>query len=199
MTEVPSPSVAQRLPDPGSPASAAHIADLLHKVAEKDRAAFAELYKSTAPKLFGTVLRILNQKSWAEDVVQDAYVKIWQKAVQFDAAKASPITWMVTIARNSAIDALRKQPTGQKASQEELDQVAAVEPNAIFQLENEQSLRQLHHCLDELDEARREMVQLAYLKGWSRANLSTYFDQPVNTIKTGLHRALKQLKRCLAP
>lgn len=201
MTDVSSSSTAYRPPDPGtpsSPPSTAHISDLLHLVACEDRAAFAELYQTTAPKLLGTVLRILNQKSWAEDVIQDVYVKIWHKAEQFDATKASPITWMVTIARNNAIDALRKHPASQRATQDELDLIASADPDAQSQMENEQASRQLHNCLDELEEDRREMVRLAYLNGWSRANLASYFDQPVNTIKTGLHRALKQLKRCLA-
>lgn len=181
------------------PISAGDISELIRKVALQDRVAFAQLYEATAAKLLGTVLRILHQRGWAEDVVQDAYLKIWQKAGQFDADKASPITWMVTIARNTAIDELRRQPTARPAPTDELDQVAAPGPGAQARLEDQQALDRLNGCLDQLEKERRDMVRLAYLNGWSRAELGAHFDQPVNTIKTWLHRALKQLKGCLTP
>lgn len=184
---------------PPRPASAAELSYLLQRVATRDRSAFAKVYEATAPKLLGTVLRILNNRGWAEEVVHDAYIKIWQKAKQFDADKASPITWMVTIARNSAIDELRKQPTGRKAAEEELEQIPGNEPNAQSQMEDRQTENRLKLCLEELEKDRRDMVRMAYLNGWSRADLATHFDQPVNTIKTWLHRALKQLKGCLSP
>ncbi|MDT8893244.1 sigma-70 family RNA polymerase sigma factor [Halomonas sp. I1] len=171
---------------------------LLQRVALKDREAFAQLYAATSSKLYGTVLRILRHRGWTDDVVQDAYVRIWQKAGQFDAAKASSITWMVTIARNGAIDELRRHPARRVEREEALDDVASVEPTAQARLETEQDARRLHACLDELEKGRRDMVRLAYLDGWSRADLATHFDQPVNTVKTWLHRALKQLKGCLS-
>ena len=184
---------------PPLPASATELGHLLQRVATRDRSAFAKVYEATAPKLLGTVLRILNNRGWAEEVVHDAYIKIWQKAGQFDASKASPITWMVTIARNSAIDELRKQPTGRKAAEEELEQIPNNEANAQSQMEDQQAVNRLNLCLEELEKDRRDMVRMAYLNGWSRADLATHFDQPVNTIKTWLHRALKQLKGCLSP
>ncbi|WP_136066563.1 sigma-70 family RNA polymerase sigma factor [Modicisalibacter radicis] len=189
-------------PDPPpttSPLTAAQLGRLLQRVARQDRSAFARLYEATAPKLLGTALRILHQRGWAEDVVQEAYVKIWQKAGHFDARKASPITWMVTIVRNGAIDELRKQPPGTATGEDALERTASSTPDGHAQLEHDQSVSRLHRCLDELPEARRDMVRLAYLNGWSRADLATHFEQPVNTVKTWLHRALKQLKGCLAP
>lgn len=172
--------------------------DLLHRVALKERAAFAQLYEATSAKLYGTVFRILSHKGWADDVVQEAYVNIWQKAEQFDAGRASPITWMVAIARNSAIDELRKQPAARMERETVLEQTASVEPTAQDRLEHEQDAQRLYACLEELEKGRQEMVRLAYLDGWSRADLATHFGQPVNTVKTWLHRALKQLKGCLA-
>ncbi|WP_275287383.1 sigma-70 family RNA polymerase sigma factor [Halomonas elongata] len=172
---------------------------LLQRVAFKDREAFAQLYAATSSKLYGTVLCILRHRGWTDDVVQEAYVSIWQKAGQFDAAKASSITWMVTIARNGAIDELRRHPARRVEREDALDDVASVEPTAQARLETEQDARRLYACLDELEKGRRDMVRLAYLDGWSRADLATHFDQPVNTVKTWLHRALKQLKGCLSP
>ncbi|MDF0748685.1 sigma-70 family RNA polymerase sigma factor [Marinobacter sp. 71-i] len=184
---------------PPLPASATELGHLLQRVATGDRSAFAKVYEATVPKLLGTVLRILNNRGWAEEVVHDVYIKIWQKAGQFDAGKASPITWMVTIARNSAIDELRKQPARGRAPEEELEQVLSTEPNAQSRLEDQQTVNRLNLCLEELEKDRRDMVRMAYLNGWSRVDLATHFDQPVNTIKTWLHRALKQLKGCLSP
>jgi RNA polymerase sigma-70 factor (ECF subfamily) len=103
-----STSVAQALsPSDSAPetVSSADISALIGLVAKQDRAAFAKLYEATAPKLLGVVLRILKDRPWADDVIQEAYLKVWQRAVQFDAGKASPITWLVSVARNKAIDA----------------------------------------------------------------------------------------------
>src|SRR5690554_103018 len=105
-SDYPTPTAESRSPD--SSAAQATTADdvsaLIGRVAMQDRVAFANLYTATAPKLLGVVLRILKERSWADDVIQEAYLKVWQRAGQFDSGKASPITWLVSIARNKAID-----------------------------------------------------------------------------------------------
>lgn len=185
------PAVASVTPD--------QVANLIGRVAAKDRAAFEQLYQHTAPKLLGTVLRILKDRGWADDVVQDSYLNIWQKAGQFDAGRSSPITWLVSIARNRAIDELRKHPAGRTTTSDELDELAAGQQRVEDQLDGRQAVSRLNHCIDLLEKDRQDMVRLAYLNGWSRDELSSHFDQPVNTVKTWLHRALKQIKRCLEP
>ncbi|WP_168012207.1 sigma-70 family RNA polymerase sigma factor [Halomonas salinarum] len=183
---------------PASSAGIQHVRDLLQRVADKDRQAFARLYDATSAKLYGAVLRILGDRGNADDVLQEAYVRVWQKAALFDAERASPITWMVTIARHLAIDELRRQPKAHSDTEEALASMPAEGPSAQDELHQEQDAQRLYHCLDTLEEGRQDMVRLAYLEGWSRADLATHFDQPVNTVKTWLHRALKQLKGCLA-
>jgi RNA polymerase sigma-70 factor (ECF subfamily) len=173
------------------------VAELIHRVARKDSQAFALLYQATAPKLLGTVLRILRDRGWADDVIQDSYLKIWQKAEQFQDGKSSPITWLVSIARNSAIDELRKHPAGRTTNSDELDELPAGQSTAQQQLEDQRAASKLNHCIDQLEKDRQDMVRLAYLNGWSREDLASQFEQPVNTVKTWLHRALKQIKRCL--
>ncbi|RAW06941.1 RNA polymerase subunit sigma-24 [Halomonas elongata] len=182
---------------PATPSSNNHLRDLLQLVAQSDRRAFAQLYEATSAKLYGTVLRILKERSRTDDVIQEVYVTIWQKAAQFEASRASPITWMVTIARHSAIDELRRQPRAPHESEDALSQISADEIGAHEHIEHEQDARQLRACLEELETNHHHMVRLAYLDGWSRADLAAYFEQPVNTVKTWLHRALKQLKGCL--
>ena len=173
------------------------VAELIHLVARKDRQAFALLYQATAPKLLGTVLRILRDRGWADDVIQDSYLKIWQKAEQFQDGKSSPITWLVSIARNSAIDELRKHPAGRTMTSDELDEMPGRQSSAQEQLEDQRAANQLNYCIDQLEKDQQDMVRLAYLNGWSREDLASQFEQPVNTVKTWLHRALKQIKRCL--
>ena len=170
---------------------------MIFRVAKADRSAFAGLYQATAPKLLGVVMRILNNRAWADEVIQDAYLKIWQKAGQFDAQKSSPITWMVSIARNSAIDELRKHPVGRTTNDNELDQIAGQQPTAQDQAEDQQTVNQLNRCIDQLEKERQDMVRLAYLNGWSRDDLASQFGQPINTVKTWLRRALQDIKGCL--
>ncbi|WP_277811905.1 sigma-70 family RNA polymerase sigma factor [Chromohalobacter canadensis] len=184
---------------PTPPTPSDHLHNLLRRVAQHDRRAFAQLYASTSAKLYGTVLRILRERGRADDVVQEVYVTIWQKAAQFDTGRASPIAWMAAIARHAAIDELRRQPRAPHEPEEALAHTPADAPSAREHLEHEQDAKRLHACLEALEAERRDMVRLAYLDGWSRTDLATHFEQPVNTVKTWLHRALKQLKGCLAP
>jgi len=179
--------------------STAEVTEMLHRVAQQDREAFGSLYEATAPKLMATVLRILKDRSWADDVMHDTYVKIWHKADQFNAELSSPITWLAAIARHSAIDELRRHPGRRESTGDEIDYIADSAPAAHDEIADQQTVKHLNHCIDQLEKDRQDMVRLAYLNGWSRDQLALHFDQPINTVKTWLHRALKQIKRCLEP
>lgn len=181
-----------------SPAAAERLEELLQRVAQRDRRAFARLYEVTSAKLYGTVLRILRERGRTDDIVQEVYVTIWQKASQFQPSRASAIAWMTAIARHAAIDERRRLPAVPHASEEALDLTPSDAPGGREHAEREQEARRLHACLEELEAGRRDLVRLAYLDGWSRAELAAHVEQPVNTVKTWLHRALKQLKGCLA-
>jgi RNA polymerase sigma-70 factor (ECF subfamily) len=175
----------------------AELTDLLARVAARDRDAFAAVYRVTSTKLWGVILRILPRRDVAEDVLQDVYVRIWECAGSFDPAKASPITWMVSIARNRAIDEIRRrQPVSIEETPEALDMAASgVDP--LESAQQSQELRRLTECLEGLEPERREMVLLAYYSGLSRDELAQRYSTPVNTIKTWLHRSLAQLRKCL--
>jgi RNA polymerase sigma-70 factor, ECF subfamily len=176
-----------------------HLSDLLAQVASGDRVAFREVYAATSAKLYGVILRILKRRDIADEILQEVYVKVWERSGDFDPSRASPITWMSTIARNRALDEVRR-PTALAID----DTPAAFEVrdpamSASEVLERSQELERLFRCLDTLDPNRREIVRLAYLDGMSREDLAQRFGHPVPTIKTWLHRSLKQLKDCLAP
>lgn len=177
--------------------TAAEITGLLARVAARDREAFAAVYQATSAKLWGVVVRIVPRRDLAEDVLQDVYVRIWERAGSFDPAKASPITWMVSIARNRAIDEVRRRrPVSIEEAPEALE-VAADAADPLQSAQQSEELRRLKACLEELEPERREMVVLAYYSGLSRDELARRYAHPVNTIKTWLHRSLTQLRKCL--
>ena len=178
--------------------TSAELVWLLAAVAKADHAAFERLYAATRAKLYGMVLRILRRKDLAEEVMQESYLKIWNSAGLFDPASSSPITWMVTIARNRAIDLLRKKTELSIEEDDEAMNTAADAPDPLAGREMTDDLKRLLACLGGLEEERRRLVLLAYYNGYSRERLAGEFDKPVNTIKTWLRRGLIQIRECLA-
>ncbi len=177
--------------------SAGEVTALLRRVAEGDRLAFEQLYSATSPKLYGVIWRILKRRDLADEITQEVYVKIWQRADEFDPARSSPITWMVTISRNRALDEVRRRQVTTVFDEAATTNARDPGPSAMDVLEQSEDLRKLYACLDGLEQERREAVKLAYLDGFSRQDLADRFGHPVGTIKTWLHRSLKQLKDCL--
>lgn len=175
----------------------AELAELLRLTAEGDRAAFARLYQATSAKLYGVALRILRRSDLADEAVQDAYLRIWRKASDFDPARASAIAWMAAIARNRSLDVARLKreiPIDEAPDAEDVP-LDGPTPEAEALLSDE--LRRLSACLSGLDPERRAAVLLAYRSGWSREELSERFGRPVATIKTWLRRSLISLRQCL--
>ena len=173
------------------------LVDLLDRTAARDRAAFAALYRASSAKLYGVILRILARRSLADEALQDVYVRIWERAGDFDATKGSPIAWMAAIARNRALDELRRAKATPVSNLPEGFDVADESGSALDAMEQSDRLRALLGCLDRLDSEKREVVLLAYYRGCSREALSQRFGAPVATIKTWLHRSLNQLRLCL--
>ena len=177
--------------------TAAELVRLLAAVADGDRVAFERLYAATRAKLYGVVLRILRRADLADEVMQEAYLKIWNSAGQFDPALSSPITWMVAIARNRAIDQVRKKTEVSIDEDPAVLEIAADSPDPLAKREMTEELRRLLACMGRLDEERRRLVLFAYYDGWSREQLAAKFDKPVNTVKTWLRRALIEIRECL--
>jgi RNA polymerase sigma-70 factor, ECF subfamily len=173
------------------------LAEDLALVGQGDKAAFARVYEATSAKLYGVVLRILQRRDVTDEIVQEVYVKIWQRAGDFDASRASPITWMATIARNRALDEVRKASHVRIDDAPEALEVPDGERLASDWVELNDDYARLVRCLDGLEATKREMVKLAYLEGLSREALSERFGHPVATVKTWLHRSLKSLRDCM--
>jgi RNA polymerase sigma-70 factor, ECF subfamily len=170
------------------------LQELLQATARGNHAAFRALYQATSPKLFGVVLRIIRNRTVAEEVLQETYVKIWQKADRFSPEAGQPMAWLSTIARNRAIDRIRSETIERARAGDDdgvLDRIAAPAADDVVLQES------LRVCLAQLDEDARNCVVLAYCSGFSREELAERFGRPVGTIKTLLHRSVRMLKACL--
>jgi len=170
---------------------------LLGAVAKGDEAAFARLYEATRAKLYGVLLRILGRQELAEEVMQETYLKVWKTATTFDPMLGSPITWMVAIARNRAIDIVRKKGEASIEVGPEALAVASEAPAPLARREMTEELKRLLSCLGKLDPEKQRILLLAYYSGWSRDQLSKKLDIPVNTIKTWLRRSLLEIRECM--
>jgi RNA polymerase sigma-70 factor, ECF subfamily len=172
----------------------ANLAELISKVGEKDLSAFAALYKCTSGKLFGVVYKILRHKDLAGDALQEAYVKIWLNAANFDLRLGSPLGWMTVIARNLALDMVRRvEPTSVEDMPENWEPFIEFDP--LESRDRHETLKALLLCLSKLDSRKRAMLMMAYYNAATRAELSVRFGVPVPTIKTQLRRALAELKQ----
>jgi len=177
--------------------TSAELVWLLAAVAKGDHAAFERLYAATRAKLYGVILRTLKRHDLADEVMQDTYLKIWSAAGQFDPGLSSPITWMVTIARNRSIDLVRQRSEISIEDEPEAAEVAGDTPNPLAAREMTDELKRLLACLGRLEEEQQRMVLLAYYSGWSRERLAAKLDKPVNTIKTWLRRSLLVVRECM--
>lgn len=172
------------------------IETLLARVDLGDRQAFQDLYARTSAKLFGICLRVLTDKDEAEDVLQEVYIRIWHKAGLYQSNGYSPMTWLITIARNLSIDRLRKRPKNQTGD-DALDFAPDPRPNPEATLVAASESRKLSGCLGELQPTHAEMIRRAYLDGDSYAHLADAFGVKLNTVRTWLRRGLMAVRECL--
>ena len=184
------------------------ISRLMARAGLGDRAAFATLYEQTSAHLLGVVLRINRDRAQAEDILQEVYVNVWRAAKSFDAAQSQPLTWLTSIARNRAIDSLRRSQTqpqlrpGRAASGEEgetdvYDTVADEAPGPLDLLSRASDARVLGTCMQQLSAPQRQSVALAFFDGLSHAEVAATMRQPLGTVKSWIRRALASLKDCL--
>ena len=173
------------------------IEDMIARVSLGDRAAFSSLYDATSAKLFGVCLRVLNNRSEAEDALQDVYVRIWQKAGRYRPGTYSPMTWLITLARNLAIDRLRAR----KAPTRDIDEMYDLRdgaPSPEMAAVAKSEMGRIAACLAELEPERAQAVKGAYLDAETYQDLATRHNVPVNTMRTWLRRSLINLRECLS-
>jgi len=175
----------------------AEIANLIARCALRDRGAFRDLYGRTSAKLYGVTLRILRDRSEAEEALQEVYVKIWQRADKYVPGGFSPISWLVAVARNHSLDVLRAR----KPQSEDIDlalDVADAGPDPEQAEANRGERSRIDNCLGQLDAEKADAVRGAYLDGFSYEELSARHNVPLNTMRTWLRRSLLKLRECLS-
>jgi RNA polymerase sigma-70 factor (ECF subfamily) len=170
------------------------LAQLLQRCAASDTAAFRALYDKTSPILFARLLRMLRRRSVAEEVLQDVYVRIWQRASQFEVHRGRALAWMVTIARYCAIDLMRRERMT-LVSDEAIDEVAdesAAEPGGLEKPNN------FDHCIGQLNDNTRKCLTLAFVEGRSHDEIARLTTNPLGSVKSWIRRGLLALKECLS-
>lgn len=175
----------------------ADLEALIARIALGDRAALGSLYAATAPKLFGIAIRVLDNRAEAEEALQDIFIKLWHNAGRYQSNGLSPMTWLITIARNHCIDRLRARRGG-TAPLDEAAELADLSPGPEAQLVASRDRARLMDCLAALPPDRAEAVTRAYLHGDSYADLAQRFGIPLNTVRTWLRRSLLKLRECLS-
>ena len=182
------------------------LAKLMARVALRDHAAFTQLYELTVCCLLGITERMLRERSWAEEVVQEVYVSIWHTAPNYSPLKAQPMTWLMAVARNKALDALRSsradrehcvRPTGRDDDEADFPDHADGSAGPLEQLEQAADTHQLRFCLQCLEPPQRQAIALAFYNGLTHAELALHMNQPLGTVKAWVRRGLDRIKRCL--
>jgi RNA polymerase sigma-70 factor, ECF subfamily len=183
------------------------LGNLLARVALHEQAAFKQLYDATVRCLLGITMRLLRDPAWAEEVVQEAYVAVWHSAGSYSPFKAQPMTWLMTITRNKALDALRSTASDRehivrpRVSDDDDDTVLLDRTdergNALDQLLEAMDAERLRHCMQRLEPAQRQAIALAFYDGLTHSELATHMQQPLGTVKAWVRRGLDRLKPCL--
>lgn len=174
-------------------------ADLLRAVAQGDEESLAAIYDRYRTILFGLLFRILGNRAEAEDILQEVFVQVWQRARDFDENRGKAFTWLVTLARSRAIDRLRslgsRSRTIEAATKESADAVADAVEDAI----NNERGEVVREALKELPEEQRAALLMAYFDGFSQSEIAERTNTPLGTVKTRMRTGMTKLREVLAP
>lgn len=185
------------------PAPDAELMALIDRVGQRDEAALRLLYDRCSPKLFGLALRVVRQREWAEDVLQEAFMTIWRVAGDYRSTLSPPMAWMGLIVRSRALDLLRKRTADRAQLTQEFDELMeeTLESEARNPLDMADASEQawaLHQCLQQLEGRHREVVSLAYLRDLSHGELAAQLKLPLGTVKTWIRRGLEKMRVCMS-
>ena len=173
------------------------LVEALVATGEENRAAFRTLYQLTSAKLFGVCLRICGDRQAAEDVLSDVYMTVWKRAGAYEPGRASPISWLATIARNRAIDWRRSARRVPSAPLDEAPDIADDTPSSVERMLLDEREAQLHLCLEELQQRQRTAIRTAFFDGLTYAELAARQGVPLGTMKSWVRRGLLRLRECL--
>lgn len=188
--------------DTPSPASAAQdeLLRLLRHASKGDQSAFQALYRQTSARLYAVALRLLRRRDWADEVMQEAYVRIWHNASEYVSERGHVLTWMISILRYRAIDRIRRERargwSGDTHDGED-EEAASEDDNPLLLLQSHRRADQLNNCMNGLREEQRQCIASAFFDGYTHEELSERLQTPLGTIKSWVRRGLQALRRCL--
>jgi RNA polymerase sigma factor (sigma-70 family) len=181
----------------------AEMIQLLDRIALQDQSALKALYNLCSSKLFGLAVRVVSNREWAEDVLQESFLSIWRGAGDYRASLSPPMAWMGLIVRSRGLDFLRRRASQRSHLTQEIDEVMAdtLALDAPTPMDTAQASEQawaLHQCLVKLENRQREVVSLAYVRDLSHSELAQQLKLPLGTVKTWIRRGLEQLRVCMS-
>lgn len=181
---------------------AAEIA-LLGRVATGDRRSFAELYDRFSGVLFSVAYRVLNSQEAAEDVLQDVFIQIWEKAPLYDPQRGKPLTWAVTLTRNKAIDRLRaiqrRNRLQDAVEKEALTFEQFDDRSSVEAVEGMESGAMVRAAIRRLSPDQRQAIELAFFSGLTQTEIAERLGEPLGTIKARIRRGMMKLRDVIAP
>lgn len=176
---------------------------LLARVAERKRAAFEELYDRYANILYATALKFLKEDADAQDVVQDVFIQIWDKAKLYDPSKGKPLTWALTLTRNRSIDRIRSIQRRSRLRDDFERETAADESagirEALSEVDASEKSQILRDAVGRLSPEQRKVIELAFFGGFTQSEIADRLGQPLGTVKARARRGLMKLKEMLGP
>lgn len=174
------------------------LAHLVARVALGDQKAYRRLYDATSAKLFSVAIRILRNQGRAEEVLQDAFINVWNSAGSYNVSLSSPMTWLITIVRNRSLDYIRRIDRGEVELDEDLAALLESDtPGPQQLLLRSEDAAALNLCLGRLDAGPRQAITFAYFQGLSHSELAKNLQVPIGTVKTWIRRGLEKLRHCL--
>jgi RNA polymerase sigma-70 factor (ECF subfamily) len=181
-------------------ATSERLTELLAAVGSGDQRAFDELYRLCSGQLYAVLLRLLPRRDWADEALQDCFIKIWQKSETYEPARGAPLAWLATIARYRALDLLRtKRPEVEMPEEGEETPLMLADPlaNPLDRAIEGEGVGRLQKCLHGLHAEQRRSVMLAYYEGYTHQELAKAMSAPLGTVKSWVRRGLAALRSCL--
>ena len=175
-------------------------ATLVQRLLQKDVSAFEQLYDRHSRIVYALLLRILQQAGTAEEVVQDVFLQLWRNAAQYDESRGPFVPWLLTMARNRALDTLRLKSERQRRREdqtEELPPIASAAPQYEKELDEKRRAEKVRALMSSLAPQQKRAIELAYFEGLSHTEISTALKEPLGTVKSWIRNGLLRLKEGL--
>jgi RNA polymerase sigma-70 factor, ECF subfamily len=174
-------------------------AALVRRLLRRDVSAFEELYERHSRMVYGLVLRIVQQASTAEEVIQDIFLQLWRNASQYDVSRGPFLPWLLTLARNRALDQLRLKSERQRRREEQTDELPPVVTAPDFEgsLDEKRRATRVRELIASLQPEQKRAIELAYFEGLSHSEIAAKLQEPLGTVKSWIRNGLLKLKEGL--